>query len=488
MNRSDPKSVPDDRTPIVSLLRSLEESLPFKISSGRDWSHAAIVFAAALAVRLIFFFLNMRNNPAIDFPIMDSLYHHEWAESIISGNFWGNEVFFRGPLYPYFLALLYKLSSSSIPFALFCQHIIGSLTCVLIFMLASEYYSRRVAILAGLLAALYWPFIYFEGDLLIVTLVLLLDTLLLLLLSRSVKRNDSRIFIAAGLVLGLSAVARPSILIFAPAVPISFYLLRHKNREGTGMRWGARSALVFLFCFLVILPVMIRNYLVGHAIVPIASSAGVNFYIGNNPESDGRTAIVPGTSAPWLGGNEEAVAIAERASGKKLTPSQVSDYYFHRGIAFITSQPSKAFRLVLRKLRMFWTSEERSNDKFIYFFWDLSGMGKIPLPGFWIVTPFALVGLVLQWKRRRELSLLFFFLLLYMLGVVAFFINSRFRLPVVPVLIVFASYFIHYLIVTFRTDRTRFALSLLLLAALALCVNYDYFTIRKSRDNHLAIS
>ena len=75
-----------------------------------------------------------------------------------------------------------------------------------------------------------------------------------------------------------------------------------------------------------------------------------------------------------------------------------------------------------------------------------------------------------------------------MLGVAAFFINARFRLPVVPVLIIFASYSIHYLIVAFRRNRRRFSCSLLLLVVLAFAVNYDYFTVRKHRDNHLAIS
>jgi 4-amino-4-deoxy-L-arabinose transferase-like glycosyltransferase len=430
----------------------------------------------------------MRNNPAFDFPIMDSLYHHDWAKAIISGNFWGDEVFFRGPLYPYFLALLYKISSSSIAFAILCQHIIGSLTCVLIYLLAGEYFSRRVSFTSGLIAAVYWPFIFFEGELLIVTTALFLNSLLLLLLSKSLRNDNSRAWIASGLVLGLAAVARPSILIFIPAIPIAFFLLRSKEALQTGTRWLGRSIIVILLCIVVILPVLIRNYIVGGAIVPVASSGGVNFYIGNNPQSDGRTAIVPGTDAPWLGGNEEAISIAEEAEGRNLTPAEASNYYFRQGMRFITSQPAHAFRLFLTKLRMFWTSEERSNDKFIYFFWHLSGMGKLPLPGFWIVAPFALLGLVVQWKRRRDLSHLYLFVLLYMLGIAAFFVNARLRLPVVPVLIIFAAYSFHFMIAAFFENKKHFVYALLLLAIFTLGVNYDYFTIRKTRGNHLAIS
>jgi 4-amino-4-deoxy-L-arabinose transferase-like glycosyltransferase len=488
MNNQNKPSTNRDLPEGTSRVHPLEVPHPFEASSTLDRMFALLVFSAAIFFRLLFFYLNSRNNPAFDFPIMDSLYHHDWAKEIISGNFWGNEIFFRGPLYPYFLALLFKISGSSISFALICQHIIGSFTCVLVYMLASEHYSRRVALSAGLLTALYWPIIFFEGELLIVTTLLFFNTLFILLFIKSIKRDDSRLLLAAGVVLGLAALTRPSVLVFIPAIPIVFFFLRNRTNPRTGIHWLGRSALVILFCLLVILPIMIRNYKVGKAIVPIASSGGVNFYIGNNPEADGRTAIVPGTAAPWWGGNEEAIAIAERAVGKKLTPAQASSYYFRQGFQFITSQPARAVRLFLHKLRMFWTSEERSNDKFIYFFWNLAGMDKVPLPGFWIVTPLALLGILLQWKRRRELSTLFLFILAYMLGVTVFFVNARFRLPVVPLLIVFASFSVHYLIATIRENKKLFALLLLLTAIFTLAVNYDFFTIRKTRSNHLAIS
>ena len=55
----------------------------------------------------------------------------------------------------------------------------------------------------------------------------------------------------------------------------------------------------------VVLPITIRNCAVGGDAVLIASQGGVNFYIGNNPDSDGRTAIVPGTPGDWWGGTTQ---------------------------------------------------------------------------------------------------------------------------------------------------------------------------------------
>ena len=47
------------------------------------------------------------------------------------------------------------------------NHLAGTLTCGLVWLLAREYFSRAVALTAGLFAALYWPLIYFEGEVLI---------------------------------------------------------------------------------------------------------------------------------------------------------------------------------------------------------------------------------------------------------------------------------------------------------------------------------
>ncbi len=469
----------------------LEKSQTFSTQNRQDWIQLAVVVAAAFLLRLLFFYLNHKNNPAFNFPIMDSLYHHEWAKDIVSGDFWGNEIFFRGPLYPYSLALLYKLSGSSISFAVLCQHILGSFSCGLTYLLAREYFTRHISLLSGLFAALYWTFIFFEGELLIVTHAIFLDLLCLFLLARSIKRRSFFYMIAGGFVLGLSAIARPSILAFVPVIPIVYYLNRDAGKGGRRRffsNWAGRSSIVIASALIVILPVLVRNYIVGKAIVPIASSGGVNFYIGNNPTSDGRTAIVPGTKAPWWGGNDEAIAIAERNVGKKLNPAEVSSYYFHRGLDFFVSHPGQAAKLLLKKFQMFWSAEERSNDKFIYFFWSLAGMRRAPLPGFWLIAPLAVLGGVLLWRRKRELSLLYLFFLAYMLSVVVFFVNARFRLPVVPIMIVFASYAVLNLINTVRMNRRRLLKSILILLPAVFFVNFEYPSFLKSRGKHNTIS
>lgn len=489
----------------ADLRRPLDATRPFRWRERRDLVHMGVVLGLAFVLRLVFFYFNQKNNPVFQFPIMDALYHSDWAKDILAGGTWAaDDVYFRGPLYPYLLAGLYKISGNSIAFAVFFQHLLGTLSAGLTFLLAREYFSPRVSLTAGIIAALYWPLVYFEGDLLIVTTIIFLNGLMFLLFAKAAKAQNVWLYAAAGFVLGLSTIARPSILIFYPAVPVFIYLTargaRRRRREGDdegarerggkGMRspWVRQLVFTAAAAAVVVTPVIVRNWVVGHEIVPVAASGGVNFYIGNNPASDGSTAIVPGTRADWWGGFEDAVAIAERDEGRKLDLAEVSDYYFGRGMDFITSRPGEAAALFFKKLRLFWAGPERANNKFIYFFWHLAGMKYIPLPGFWIVVPFGLLGAFVLWPRRRELSMLYLFVVTYMVGVVIFFVNARFRLPVVPILILFGAYGAFYIVDAFRRKSLRFAPALIVLMIAAFIVNHDYLWVRQMRSYSNAIS
>jgi tetratricopeptide (TPR) repeat protein len=466
----------------------LDKRADFAWRDRTDLIHMGVVLVVALVLRMLFFYFNQKNNPVFYFPIMDALYHNDWAHDILAGGTWAaDDVYFRGPLYPYLLAFLYKISGSSIAFAAFVQHVMGTLSAGLCYLLAREYFSRRVSLVAALGLALYWPIVYFEGELLIVTLIIFVNTLTFLAFAKAARRHNVWLYVVAGLLLGISTVARPSILAFYPAVPLFIWLTAKRAPSGTP-GWVRRFVYTGVACAIVIAPFMVRNYVVGKAVVPVAASGGVNFYIGNNPASDGSTAIVPGTRADWWGGFEDAVAIAERDEGRKLRLAEVSSYYYGRGLDFFADRPGEAWGHMFKKLRLFWAGPERANNKFIYFFWHLAGFKYVPLPAFWLVAPFGLLGAVVLWPRRRELSIFYLFLLTYMLGVVAFFVNARFRLPVVPILLLFAAYGAAYIVDAFRQKNLRLAQAILVLAVAMVLVNHDYMWVREMRAYSNAIS
>jgi tetratricopeptide (TPR) repeat protein len=141
------------------------------------------------------------------------------------------------------------------------------------------------------------------------------------------------------------------------------------------------------------------------------------------------------------------------------------------------------------KLYMFWEGPERSNEKYVYFFWDRFGLGRVPMPGFWLVSALALAGMIRLWPRRRELSLLYLFVLAYMLGIVAFFVVARYRLPAAPVLIIFASWAVVDIAGALRARRRGYALRMLtLVLVLFAAVNASYPEFLSRRPAHITIS
>jgi len=66
----------------------------------------------ALALRIIFLIVMKSGWPGWGSPTIDALYHHLWALQIAQGDILGGGPYFRAPLYPLFLGLLYAILGS----------------------------------------------------------------------------------------------------------------------------------------------------------------------------------------------------------------------------------------------------------------------------------------------------------------------------------------------------------------------------------------
>ena len=252
-------------------------------------------------------------------------------------------------------------------------------------------------------------------------------------------------FGVAGLFLGLFAITRPNILFCLPPLMVWLYAFGVPDglaKVERARSWLIRSALVAAAVTLCVAPVTLRNWLVTDDFVLISSQGGVNFYIGNNPKSDGKTAIVPGTRASWWGGFEDTVRIAERARGRELKPSEVSDYWLEEGLAFLRAEPTAALALYWRKLRLLLDAVEISNNQNIYFFIEHTGFLSLPIfVSFWMLAPLALAAAI-RLPRDRWWWLLNGFVVTYLASFLLFFVTARYRLPAVPCLILMASAFL----------------------------------------------
>lgn len=442
---------------------------------------SSVVLLVALLVRLLYL-VGYRSNPFFADPQMDALYHHRWALQIAGGDWIGSEVFFRAPLYAYFLGIVYALSGHSFLAARVVQFILGSISCVLVYRIGKKLHGQVVGLVAGILAALLGASIYYEGELLLVVLEIFLSLSALdLLLGAAAGPRRHRVLggaLGAGLALGLATITRPNFIVFLPVALV--FLLRRFRRFGRA-QWAMALGLYLLGTAIPIIPVLVRNYAVGEDFVPIASQGGLNFYLGNNPSADGMAALAPEFSPTWYGGVRDATRLAEEALGRPLKPSEVSDYWLARGLAWATHSPGACLRLTLKKIVLFWQAFEIPNNEDFYFFSRYSFLFRSPLLlTFGALAPLGIAGIFLSALRRRLSLPLVGFVVFYSLSVALFFVCGRFRAPVTPVLCVPAAFFLVEALGGIRRRPTAPILaSLAVFAAAAWFINADFHHLFK---------
>jgi tetratricopeptide (TPR) repeat protein len=460
---------------------------------GGEWTLIAFVLVAAFIPRLIYL-SEISRAVWFDRPIGDSNVYFDRAREILAGNWLGSGIpFHSSPVYPFFIALFLGLSGGSSFVLGVAQILIGSANCVLIYLLAKRLTggSRIAAFLAGLLGAFYGLLAFFDADLLMIFLTLFFTDLSLLLLIRArdltsrqsalprggrlrvILETDWVMAFVAGLSLGLAALDKTNLLLFAPVA--AWYLAGEFSFGIRAWRW--RPALLFgLGTVVTITPVTVRNYVVGHDLVLVSSNAGVNLFIGNNRQGQGVFFLPVGSGLRNTDLYESSVQVAEQAAGRRLKPSEVSHFWSGRARRFVLDEPGKAAWLLGRKLVLLWNRYEIPNHISYYFIRsEYAPVLKWMLVGFWLTTPLALLGIGL--RRRRGLQgadrLLLGFIVCFTLSLLPFFITERYRLPLVPVLIAFAAAGV---VEAGRLLRARawrpLALSAAGLAAAAICVNW----------------
>ena len=400
--------------------------------------------------------LASRQNPFFDFLRADSGAYDRWGQRIAAGEWIGRGIFYQDPLYPYFLGIFYACFGRHLAALLLVQSLLGSLNVLLLWGIASRLWGSRVGVVTAILAALYAPFWFYDGLVLKTFLeVLLLNAAILVLLvsSEAGNRNSAaRRGLLAGVLLGLGALARANYLVLVPL--LLWWLIYLAPRRASGKRLEDRRASrlsrsspqlaaglgLLLGLVLVLLPVLVRNLAVGHDWVLTTAQAGQNFYTGNNPENVRGTYVQPSFARPDpQHEQEDFLREAQRRAGRPLSPSRASRFWFRQGLDYIAAHPGRAVAMDLKKLGLLLHRYEVPDNEDFLFWSRYSPWLRFNPLRFGLLGPLALVGLVLGWSRRRQLSLLYLVLGGYLLSIALFFVLGRYRMPAVSLLLIFAA-------------------------------------------------
>ena len=350
---------------------------------------------------------------------------------------------FIPPVYPVFLALMRALAG---PWAWLATRLaqagLSTLAVALAYRLGWKVFRRAdVSLLGAGLAAVYPPLIGGVAETNAVTLeVLFVEffTLLVLTAMEQPVRGMWR-WAAAGVVLGVAALTRATVLVLLPLLVPCFWL----NRPGSFFRAALLPVITIgVAAAAVISPWTWRNWITMHEFIPISSNGGVNFWIGNNPQATGEF-TTPTQLAPEL------------VAGSAHLGEGARDRFFYRqGLTFIRENPGEFFRLLGAKL--------------VYFLWSRPGIGgayanqsSIGLGraayqvSNAVMLPLWLLGMALSARddfpsktrgnspthgTSRRLSVFYVAILGVLLVNLMYFAGTRYRTPAAPYQLLFASY------------------------------------------------
>lgn len=444
-----------------------------------------MIFALAFLVR----FVNLqfvKDHPFFVIPVgPDSLVYDYFASLIASGN-WALDIplcktLKMSPLYPYILAVIYRVAGANFYTVRLVQIAAGAGGCVVTYMIVRRLLGTREAVLAALLQTFYIPLLFFEPRILNEVWVVFVNLLCVLFLYKADREGRWEWMGVAGLFLGLSAILRANALLFSPFIMIWLFWNHYRGHRlglwlwtGVGLaililsgvfpryaivaailaaavlaasrKLRANRVLLYSVVFylgmeLAIFPVTLRNYLIGREWVILTTNLGPELYMGSAPDAKGISYMAPDyvTPSPLLISEHFLEEARRLTDDPKLTYEDASRFWIKRTILEIVEQPRRFLALVGRKAYYYLNNFEADDNDFYDFERQYSPILSAPLPTLGIVFPAAILGMILLWPRGRELLLLYGMVGAYFASAMLAVVMGRYRLPSTPFLIMFAS-------------------------------------------------
>jgi len=431
--------------------------IPLSHSIRRLWPDSLgpvhFVFAAIFLFRLVVL-LRLTGSPLLLPSGSDMQFYDNWAKQVLRGHWTDHQAFYGLPLYPFLLALLYGIFGYS-PFVpgLF-QAGFDAGTAALIYKITVSLLKRgrkEISIrepVLGILAAAGWCFFVPAQAYSAILMPTAPATFVFWLLVWQVIRTEAawsrlRCF-AYGLLLGFAATGVATILFLLP-----LFMAAVCVRQA---RMAARSQMVVLLFIGVVVgtaPCWIHNCFVARDPVFLSAHGGINFWLGNNPEATGYPRF-PGLHAGQGQMLRDSIDQAEAAVGRSLKRSEVSRYWSAKARDYIAANPGRWLQLVARKAANFWNIFEYDDLGIIV---NLREHG-ILFPGlhFGLIAVLGLAGAVVSWRAFPSSRWIAISVALQFASILPVFVTERYRLPVVPGLLILAASGLHCLWTSFLTS------------------------------------
>ena len=407
------------------------------------------VFVLALVLR-VGYLHEIRAIGFFDVLLSDALVYDQRAQEIVAGDWLGPADFIHAPLYPFMLAAVRAVGFESLLAPRLVQAMLGAWSCVLLMALVRRAArqcwpgnrGQTTAIVAGALLAVYPPAIFFDGLVQKASMVLFLSTLVLWLVFVAWQERRHHWWLACGLSLGLLVIVRQNALAVAPLLAVAAWTGgQHENPKPIGSQRVVSLLALMIGLMLVLSPWIVRHKIVLDEWFLSTPNLGQNFAMGNHPEGTGT--YLPAQRGRAAGEAEQAVwqQAAERELGRPLSAAEVSDYYLDASLDYIAAEPGAWLRLTGKKLLMVFGAYELPDTEDYYLYKEHSAILRVgdAVLHFGVIGPLAVAGMIITGRFWRRWWLLYGWLAVNALAIAAFVVFARYRLPILPVVLLLAA-------------------------------------------------
>lgn len=411
---------------INKLAKQLEKTAKFLL---------LLIILAGLFVRISYYIsLNADPLPTLVSAthIFDQHRFIELAKEFLSNSWLGTAVTRYSPVYSYFIAIIFSIFGQDMYYVFFVQFLIGALIPILFYKTATILFmNQKVALLSALIAALYSPFIFFEGTLLRASLIAYLNLSSFYFLLAAFDKKKAIYYLFAGMALGFSTILRPNVLPIFLIGYIAFAL------RGTLKQKAIWALLFILGIGLFIAPLTVRNKILNKNVL-ISYQGSSTFWIGNTYDSSGiglwRSPLRTQFAQEAKGGLFKTIGVLSRE---------------------IKRHPKEYFHLYKRKIKMYFNVYEIpgniSYDQFVENHPPL----RWAFFNFSIICPLAFLGIILCWKKFPYISLAYLYFIVLGVSNIIFHIQGRYRMPAIPFFILFASLAFYWLLSALKQKNIK---------------------------------
>ncbi len=348
----------------------------------------------------------------------------------------------RPPLYPALLAAIYGIFGvDNFTVVRIVQAVLGLATVVVTYRLASRLFDDRTALWSAAFVCFYPSLVFTTNLVLTETLFTLLLMVFCLLMQTAWRSDRVGWYLAAGATLGLASLTRSVLWLFPPFL-VAFLWMALK--EQSRLRRVALIASAVLAFAVVLAPWSIRNSRLQKTFVAVDVMGGRNFMMGNYEH----TPLYRAWDAITVSGDESWYAVLARnePQDKGATQGQRDKLAMRYGLRYALAHPSLTAQRSTIKFFNFWQLEREVIAGAQRGFWGIEHRAVVLMLAAIILGSYvaAMAGGIFGWFVLRPTDVRFHWFCLITIGYVclvhtAVFGHSRYHLPLMPLVLIYAA-------------------------------------------------